>query len=322
MEGAREARASGLGPGGKREDSVSERATVGSILRERREAKGLTRDQAAEAARIKPVFLQAMEEDDYRFLPDELYVVRFLHEYAAFLGLDATAIRSQFVRQTSHAQAAGTAGLGVKEPVRISLRRLLPVALVLLAAVPVIVIGYSLYTQGGKPAPTPPRPVVAPRAPAAPTEGAAPAPAAPREIQASSAAPREMPAIPAPGPEGHLLRVQATDSASPLTAAGRAGIAGEDVNFKFDDFAVDSPGGAPPASAGVMGLAGLRPLENTPLAADPAFAFRDLYAFPNPARRRERPTIRLQAGLADSVTVRIYDVSGQLVHSADFGGPR
>ncbi|MBI3002672.1 MAG: helix-turn-helix domain-containing protein [candidate division NC10 bacterium] len=190
---------------------MSERATVGSILRERREAKGLTRDQAAEAARIKPVFLQAMEEDDYRFLPDELYVVRFLHEYAAFLGLDATAIRSQFVRQTSHAQAAGTAGLGVKEPVRISLRRLLPVALVLLAAVPVIVIGYSLYTQGGKPAPTPPRPVVAPRAPAAPTEGAAPAPAAPREIQASSAAPREMPAIPAPGPEGHLLRVQATD---------------------------------------------------------------------------------------------------------------
>lgn len=199
MEGAREARAGGPGPGGKREDGVSEQATVGSILRERREAKGLTRDQAAEGARIKPVFLQALEEDDYRFLPDELYVVRFLHEYAAFLGLDTTAIGSQFVRQTSHAQAAGTAGLGVKEPVRISLRRLLPVALVLLAAVPVIVIGYSLYTQGGKPAPA--RPVVARRAPAVPTEGVAPAPAAPRE----------MPAIPAPGPEGHLLRVQATD---------------------------------------------------------------------------------------------------------------
>lgn len=191
----------GAGSGGRGEDSVAERATVGTILRERREAKGLTRDQAAEATRIKPVFLQAMEEDDYRFLPDELYVVRFLHEYAAFLGLDTTALGNQFLQQTSHAQAAGTAGLGMKEPVRISLRRLLPVALVLLAALPVLVIGYSLYTQGGRPAPARP-------ASGAPRTLASP----PEEVATASAAPGEMPAIPAPGPEGHLLRVQATDT--------------------------------------------------------------------------------------------------------------
>lgn len=176
---------------------MEERVTVGTILRERREAKGLTREQAAEATRIKPVFLQAMEEDDYRLLPDELYVVRFLHEYAAFLGLDTAALRTQFLQQTSHAQAAGTAGLALKEPVRVSLRRLLPAALILVAAVPALVIGYSLYTQGGRPAPTRPVP---PRADVSP----------PGQLAVLPPPPREMPSIPAQGPEGYLLRVQAT----------------------------------------------------------------------------------------------------------------
>ena len=177
---------------------MEERMTVGTILRERREAKGLTREQAAEATRIKPVFLQVMEEDDYRLLPDELYVTRFLYEYAAFLGLDTAALRTQFLQETSHAQAAGTAGLGLKEPVRVSLRRVLPAVLLLVAAVPILVIGYSLYTQGGRPAPTAPGP---PLAGISPSEEAAALPAPTQEASAllTSAA------------EGHLLRVQATD---------------------------------------------------------------------------------------------------------------
>jgi len=173
--------------------------TVGKILRERREAKGLTREQAAGATRIKPVFLQAMEDDDYRFLPDELYVIRFLHEYAAFLGLDATALGNQFLQQVSHAQAAGTAGLGLKEPVRLSLRRLLPAALLLVAAVPVLVIGYSLYTQGQGGRPAPPRSLL-PSPAVSPPGQPAPLPQA-----------QEVPALLTPGPEGHLLRIQATD---------------------------------------------------------------------------------------------------------------
>jgi len=172
--------------------------TVGTILRERRAAKGLTREEAAQATRIKPVFLQAMEEDDYRFLPDELYVVRFLLEYAAFLGLDTTGLRAQFVKQISHAQAAGTAGLGLKEPLQVSLRRLLPGALVLIAIVPILIIGYSLYTQGGRPAPTPPGPPLAEISPS--EEGTAlPAPTQEASALLTSAA------------EGHLLLVQATD---------------------------------------------------------------------------------------------------------------
>jgi hypothetical protein len=54
-------------------------------------------------------------------------------------------------------------------------------------------------------------------------------------------------------------------------------------------------------------------------AAVGAFAYVDLYAFPNPARGRN-PTIRVQVGQADSVDINIYDVSGRLVKSATVTG--
>lgn len=57
-------------------------------------------------------------------------------------------------------------------------------------------------------------------------------------------------------------------------------------------------------------------------APDLAFSLRELYAFPNPARRGEALTIRLRLGLADAVRLRIYDGSGRLVHEDEFPGPR
>jgi hypothetical protein len=54
----------------------------------------------------------------------------------------------------------------------------------------------------------------------------------------------------------------------------------------------------------------------------PDFVLRDAYAFPSPARRQERPVIRAQVGLADSVGVAIYDVSGQAVHAASLGSAK
>ena len=56
--------------------------------------------------------------------------------------------------------------------------------------------------------------------------------------------------------------------------------------------------------------------------ADAAFRLVDVYAFPNPARGGQRPTIRVQVGLADSVAINFYDVSGQLVHSANLVSPQ
>ncbi|MCM2304457.1 MAG: hypothetical protein NDJ72_07120, partial [Elusimicrobia bacterium] len=49
---------------------------------------------------------------------------------------------------------------------------------------------------------------------------------------------------------------------------------------------------------------------------DPTFAVHAAYAFPNPSRGAAPVVIRVQPGLADSVSVRVYDLSGRMVHES------
>ncbi len=59
-----------------------------------------------------------------------------------------------------------------------------------------------------------------------------------------------------------------------------------------------------------------------PAAAQDEFSLRTAYVFPNPSRNSQAVTFRIQPGLADSVTVRVYDISGRKIHeSASFTGP-
>ncbi|MBI4061405.1 MAG: hypothetical protein HY403_08255, partial [Elusimicrobia bacterium] len=52
---------------------------------------------------------------------------------------------------------------------------------------------------------------------------------------------------------------------------------------------------------------------------DPTFKIHAGYAFPSPSRGGAPVVFRVQPGLADSVSVRVYDLSGRLVHeSSDF----
>lgn len=54
-------------------------------------------------------------------------------------------------------------------------------------------------------------------------------------------------------------------------------------------------------------------------AAQDEFYYRDHYAYPNPSRNGAAVTFRIQPGLAQTVEVRVYDVSGRKVHeSSDF----
>jgi len=54
--------------------------------------------------------------------------------------------------------------------------------------------------------------------------------------------------------------------------------------------------------------------------ASAAFAFRQFYVYPNPAKGGNRPILHLECGVGSSVDIRIYDVSGQLRHSAHMDG--
>jgi cytoskeletal protein RodZ len=76
-----------------------ETLSVGPRLKEARIAKGLTLDSAAAASKVPPSLVRLMEEQQFDLVPDPLYILRFLSEYARFLGLDPKEIERQFRRQ-------------------------------------------------------------------------------------------------------------------------------------------------------------------------------------------------------------------------------
>jgi len=45
-----------------------------------------------------------------------------------------------------------------------------------------------------------------------------------------------------------------------------------------------------------------------------------VYAFPNPCLAPARPTFHIESGVADRVEVRVYDLSGDLIHEAAIDG--
>ncbi|MBI2788513.1 MAG: T9SS type A sorting domain-containing protein, partial [Elusimicrobia bacterium] len=74
------------------------------------------------------------------------------------------------------------------------------------------------------------------------------------------------------------------------------------VTAKTDHFSIYQPMGLAPTAA-----------------SQDEFYFRDAYAFPNPSRGGSAVTFRIQPGLAETVEVRVYDLSGRKIHeSSDF----
>lgn len=61
---------------------------LGSLLREAREAKGLSLVDVQEGTKINPKYLEALEDGRYNVLPTEVHARGFLRNYARFLELD------------------------------------------------------------------------------------------------------------------------------------------------------------------------------------------------------------------------------------------
>jgi cytoskeleton protein RodZ len=71
--------------------------SIGSTLRQHREERGLTVEQAALQSKVPLRLVQTLESDDYHLLPDALYLVGLLREYAVFLKLDVVALETKFL---------------------------------------------------------------------------------------------------------------------------------------------------------------------------------------------------------------------------------
>lgn len=65
---------------------------IGKILRDAREARGLTLEQVEEETKIRRKYLEALEKEAFDVLPGRVYVRGFLRNYARFLELDERAL--------------------------------------------------------------------------------------------------------------------------------------------------------------------------------------------------------------------------------------
>jgi hypothetical protein len=140
------------------------------------------------------------------------------------------------------------------------------------------------------------------------------------------------------GPEGTVFQTSATLTLpyDPVMLKN-AGLADDDLKIRWWnpsegvwqdlDSTVDKVNHLVTAKTGHFSLyqvlAGTSSTRNlSPLSAPTAFQFVDLYAFPNPAKGAQYPDIRVQVGLADSVDIHIYDISGRLIKTTTVYNPQ
>jgi hypothetical protein len=74
---------------------------VGDILKKRREELGVDLREISETFKIKYAYLKALEEDDLKNLPAEVYVKAYLSSYAKSLDLDPEEVLNAYNLQVS-----------------------------------------------------------------------------------------------------------------------------------------------------------------------------------------------------------------------------
>ncbi len=77
--------------------------SIGEILRQAREARGISLAEAEEATKVRQKFLEALEQDDFQRLPGEVYRRGFLKSYAIYLGLDPEPLLARYRAQRTPA---------------------------------------------------------------------------------------------------------------------------------------------------------------------------------------------------------------------------
>lgn len=63
-------------------------ASIGEELRRERQRRGVTIKDVEQVLHIRAAYLEALEEDNYKIIPGDVYVKGFIGNYADYLGLD------------------------------------------------------------------------------------------------------------------------------------------------------------------------------------------------------------------------------------------
>lgn len=73
---------------------------LGELLKEARQNRGVSLEEAEKELRIRSKYLQALEEEDLSIMPPEVYVKGFLRNYAIYLGLDPEEVKALYKRES------------------------------------------------------------------------------------------------------------------------------------------------------------------------------------------------------------------------------
>jgi cytoskeleton protein RodZ len=114
--------------------------TVGALLRERREELGFDLDAVGEALRIKPVYLDALEQGRADELPGATYAIGFIRAYAQLLGLDSERILDSYKAECAEMHAVPD----LSPPVALGARSV-PGGPILLVGVILAMCGYGTW---------------------------------------------------------------------------------------------------------------------------------------------------------------------------------
>lgn len=98
--------------------------TVGTILKEAREAKGYSLADVERETSIRSRYLEAVENDEYDKTPGEVFVKGIIRNYGNFLGLDGMELVTQYKASAAGvaAEAARSKGIREVEKVRLNIQ--------------------------------------------------------------------------------------------------------------------------------------------------------------------------------------------------------
>ena len=113
---------------------------TGEMLAIRREELGYSLAQAADALRIRYVYLQAIEDGRYHDLPGTAYAIGFVRSYAEFLGLEPEETVKRFKQEIHGLERAPTLAFPVPKP-----EGKLPGGALILISVLLIALGYGAW---------------------------------------------------------------------------------------------------------------------------------------------------------------------------------
>ncbi len=90
--------------------------SLGEKLRQAREARGISISEVAEQTRISSLYLESIENDNYKPLPGGIFNKGFVKSYAKFIGVDEQEALSDYARLASENEIATEHDLKVYRP--------------------------------------------------------------------------------------------------------------------------------------------------------------------------------------------------------------